>query len=52
MRERIKDRDRLEHILEAIDCILEFAIGKSIEDLQSDKLKYYGIVKNIENIGC
>lgn len=47
-----KDRDRLEHILEAIDCILEFAIGKSIEDLQSDKLKYYGIVKNIENIGC
>ena len=51
MREHIKDRDRLEHIVEAIDCILEFAEGKTKEELESDKLKYYGIVKNIEIIG-
>ncbi|MBR3455882.1 MAG: hypothetical protein IKH26_11195 [Bacteroidaceae bacterium] len=27
MRELIRDRDRLEHIVEAIDCILDFANG-------------------------
>ena len=51
MRELIRDRDRLEHIVEAIDCILDFANGKTKEELESDKLKYYGIVKNIEIIG-
>jgi len=51
MRENIRDRDRLEHIIEAIDRILDFADGKTIEQLQSDNLKYYGIVKNIEIIG-
>ena len=28
MRELIRDRDRLEHIVEAIDCILDFANGR------------------------
>lgn len=51
MREQVRDRERLEHILEAIDCILDFALGKTIEEIQADKLKYYGIVKNIEIIG-
>ena len=51
MREHIRDHDRLEHIVEAIDCILDFADGKTMEELESDKLKYYGIVKNIEIIG-
>ena len=39
MRELIRDRDRLEHIVEAIDCILDFAIDKTKEELESDKLK-------------
>lgn len=51
MREQVRDRSRLEHILNAIDNILDFAIGKSVEGLQADKLRYYGIVKNIEIIG-
>lgn len=50
MRENVNDRNRLEHILEAIDCILEFPI-KTEKDLMSDKLRYYGIVKSIEIIG-
>lgn len=33
MRERIKDRDRLSHIIEAIDNILEFMDGKTENDL-------------------
>ena len=51
MRENIRDRDRLEHIVEAIDRILAFADGKTKEELEDDDLKYYGIVKNIEIIG-
>ena len=51
MRENIRDRDRLEHIIEAIDRVLEFADGKTIEQLEADNLKYYGIVKSIEIIG-
>jgi uncharacterized protein with HEPN domain len=51
MRENVRDRDRLEHILEAIVNILDFAEGKTKEELEADKLRYYGIVKNIEIIG-
>ena len=51
MRENVRDRDRLEHIVEAIDRILDFADGKTKEELEADDLKYYGIVKNIEIIG-
>ena len=51
MRENVRDRDRLEHIVEAITNILDFADGKTKEELEADKLKYYGIVKNIEIIG-
>lgn len=51
MRENVRDRNRLEHIVEAIDRILDFANGKTKEQLEIDKLKYYGIVKNIEIIG-
>ena len=49
MREPIRDRERLEHIVEAIDRILVFADSKTREDLETDNLKYYGIVKNIEH---
>ena len=51
MREPVRDRDRLEHIEEATACILGFADGKTKEELETDKLKFYGIVKNIEIIG-
>lgn len=51
MRELVRDRDRLEHIAEAIDRILGFAAGRTKEELEADNLKYYGIIKNIEIIG-
>ncbi len=51
MREPVRDRDRLEHIVEALDRILNNADYKTKEELLSDSLKYYGIVKNIEIIG-
>lgn len=51
MREPIRDRERLEHILDAIDRILNFAEGKTKEELEADKMRFYGIVKNIEIVG-
>lgn len=51
MREYVRDRDRLEHIVESIDNILNYSNAKTIEELEADKLRYYGIVKNIEIIG-
>ena len=51
MRERIKDKMRLEHIAEAIERLQTHAGDLSEEELQVDVLRYYGIVKNIEIIG-
>ena len=51
MRELRKDKFRLEHILEAIDRLETHAGNLSREELESDVLRYYGIVKNIEIIG-
>lgn len=51
MRDPVRDRDRLEHIVEAIDRILDNIDFKSRDKLESDNLRYYGIVKSIEIIG-
>ena len=51
MREPIRDRQRLLHILEAIDRLQTFAGNLSKDELEEDVLRYYGIVKNIEIIG-
>ena len=51
MREQIRDKARLEHILEAINRLQTYAGGLSREELEQDVLRYYGIVKNIEIIG-
>lgn len=51
MREFVRDRERLEHMLEAINRILVYTDGKMEEYLESDNLEYYGVVKNIEIIG-
>ena len=51
MRELLRDRERLEHILAAIDRITRYTSGKSYDDLVSDDMMYYAVVKNIEIIG-
>ena len=51
MREPLRDKSRLEHILGAINRIQTHAGNLSKEDLEKDVLRYYGIVKNIEIIG-
>lgn len=51
MREPVRDRSRLEHILQAIDYIFDFAHGKSLEVLSADRMMFFAVVKNIEIIG-
>ena len=51
MRESIRDRERLQHILDSINRIHSKAPFLSVESLTQDVLVYYGIVKNIEIIG-
>lgn len=48
MRERRKDRERLEHILAAIERVLRYTKGKTYDDLVADDMMYYAVVKNIE----
>ena len=51
MREPVRDKGRLEHILSSIDNIFDFADGKSITDLSDNKMLFFAVVKNIEIIG-
>ncbi|MBO6189110.1 MAG: DUF86 domain-containing protein [Prevotella sp.] len=51
MRERRKDRERLEHILAAIERVLRYTKGKTYDDLVADDMMYYAVVKNIEIMG-
>ena len=51
MREIIRDRGRLEHIIEQINNIEEFVANKSLKDLENDKILQYAVIKCIEIIG-
>lgn len=51
MREPLKDRERLVHILSAIDRIERYVVGKTYQDLTADDMMFYAVVKNIEIIG-
>lgn len=51
MRDLLKDPDRLLHILEAIENVNVFMKEKTSEDLQTDKLLYFAVVKNVEIVG-
>ena len=51
MREPLRDRERLKHILAAIDRIQRYTSGKTYDDLVADDMMYYAVVKNIEIIG-
>ena len=51
MRERIKDKDRLQHILDAIDVLQSGAQRYSLEQIEKDSILYFGFVKQVEIIG-
>lgn len=51
MREPLKDKNRLEHMISAIDTILERTNGLSYDDFVSDKILFGGIVYHTMIIG-
>jgi len=51
MREQVRDKNRLEHILESIDNAFEFTSGMTFDDYVADKKGKYAVVKNLEIIG-
>ena len=51
MREPIKDRTRLLHILEGINNILEFKEGIDYDSFVENKLLKFGIFYNVAIIG-
>ena len=51
MRERIRDKERLVHILTAIDTLMEGSKRYSIEQAEKDTIIFFGFVKQLEIIG-
>ena len=51
MREQLRDKERLEHILAAIDRVARYTKDKTFDDLLADDMMYYAVVKNIEMMG-
>lgn len=51
MREPERDQGRLLDIIQAANNIMSFTDGYSQEELASDKLRYFAVVKNVEIIG-
>ena len=51
MREAIRDKERLAHILEAINIILENKDKYSFDEVASNPIVDFGFVKHVEIIG-
>ena len=51
MREQIRDKERLQHMLEAIDALQEGIKRFDFQAIQDDHIIFYGFVKQIEIIG-
>ena len=51
MREKPRDLERILHIMEAIDDILEFADNKTFDDFKSTKILKHAIYRNFTVIG-
>lgn len=51
MRERVKDIERLYHIDESINHVMDFLEGKTFEEMKSDVMCFHAVVYNIMVIG-
>ena len=51
MRDKIRDKGRLEHILESIDNIFEFTKEIDFEHFKTNKMLRFAVIKNMEIIG-
>ena len=51
MRERARDKGRLEDIIEYSNHVTQFMKGVTFEELTENKLLYYAVMKNVEVVG-
>lgn len=51
MREKIRDRERLQHILDTCNVLIENKDKCSHEEIENDPIRYFGFVKHVEIIG-
>ena len=51
MRETVRDKGRIEHMLTAIANVEEFTNGVSAEEFVNSKVLFFAVVKNIEIVG-
>ena len=51
MREPIRDKGRLEHMLEAMDNVKEFTQGVTYEELVDNKILCHAVVHNVQVVG-
>jgi len=51
MREQVRDKNRLEHILEAIENVFEFTNSIDYKHFTINKMLKFAVIKNIEIIG-
>ena len=51
MRERRRDKGRLEDIISCINNVQQYINGVTFDDFVSDSMRYYAVMKNVEIIG-
>jgi len=51
MREKIRDKGRLAHILDAIEKVLEFTKNVTFEEYRTNTMLRYAVVKCVEIVG-
>ena len=51
MREKVRDIERLRHMLEAIEVLMNYKEHHTLEEATSDPVIYFGLVKHVEIIG-
>jgi len=51
MREEVRDVERLNHMLEAINVLINYKEHHTLEEAKSDPVGYFGLVKHVEIIG-
>lgn len=51
MREKVKDIGRLQHMLNAINTLMEHKERYTFEEVTADPIIFYGFVKHVEIIG-
>jgi uncharacterized protein with HEPN domain len=51
MREKVRDKGRLQHILEAIEKAFEFTENVTFEEYKTNALLRFAVVKSVEIVG-